>query len=677
MVQRKTQKRNSADTTKILIALIGVLAVLLVVAICVAVSLRPGETEQPSETTSQECSSGDTQSPIGLTLDAPVQQEFITVEEKLTFTGASDPKESLSVNGQEVSRNADGTFSHEVTLTSGMNEIVFSHKGESVRYAVEYRYAVEKFAPEGDKEYNSGAAIQLSVSAREGSEVKAEFGGKTIPMEKADNQLGSGTAEGFVLYTGTYRLPSTNTSDQDMGKIVYTVTCNGVTETYSSGNIVCKKSADVLSSDPSVTPDYGDYIDVGSGYIVEIVTYSAETFNGKTRDDYSDPRNNYLPQGTMDYGKTDVVYDTSGKIEYRLLRCGYRVYETKENYPVSGARPTAEVPVVDCYRGTLPDHNEVGFASMTSDGAYTVLTLDSLWKAPFYFDVAPQTYSNPDNRDFSVVRSTAEYIDITFCYATSFEGEVPITSDNPLFSSAVVTKNESDCTLRLYLKEKGAFYGWDSYYNDNDQLCFRFLNPARVTATANNAYGADLTGVRILIDVGHGGIDGGSPATDASGNTVDEAQCNLNLAFKLRDELQSMGATVILNRTDDSSLTVDERIQHIKEQAPDYCIAIHQNAYKPLPSVNGCEVMYFGPNSALAAKEIYEEILDSGVYNKTKLKWYMYYMCRETVCPVVLVECGYMTNPDDLAGMLDPDVLRQKAEDMAQGIANYFLKINQ
>ena len=103
---------------------------------------------------------------------------------------------------------------------------------------------------------------------------------------KADpNQIGSGIAEGFVRYTGTYQLPSTNTSDLVLGKIQYTVTCDGITETYESGNITCKKSSDVLASNPGVTPDYGEYIDVGSGYIVEIITFSAETFDGTTNDD--------------------------------------------------------------------------------------------------------------------------------------------------------------------------------------------------------------------------------------------------------------------------------------------------------------------------------------------------------------------------------------------------------
>lgn len=659
------------DTTRMLILLIGVLAVILVIALCVALLVRPASQNNGTEPSQTE---GQTQPPVGLTVESPEQQSFVTLDKQLVLKGQSDPAQPLTVNGIQVSRAEDGSFAYTLELEPGLNEIILSHKENTVTYNVEYRYAVEKFFPEKSETYSCGATVQVSVSVRDGSKPQAQLNGQTIQLTVEENPLGSSPAEGFVLYTGTYKLPSTNTSDIDLGPITYTVTCDGQTEVYQSGNIICRKSAEVLASDPSVTPDYGDYIDVGSGYIAEIITYSAETFYGDTRDDNSDPRNNYLPKGTVDYADTEVVYDTSGKIQYRLLRCGYRIYTQRRNYPDANGK-TQQVQVVDCYKGTLPDHNEIGFVSLTQEGSHTILTLDCLWKAPFYFELKPQTYNDPEQRDFRVTDVTAQYVDITFCYATSFTGTVQIPADNPLFKSAELQQNESDCTLRLYLKKTGGFYGWDCYYNDNGQLCFQFLNPMPAAA-AQNKYGADLTGLRIMLDVGHGGVDGGSPATAPDGTKLTESALNMDLAIKLKAELESMGATVIMNRTEDVNLAVDQRIQFLKNQKPDLCIAIHHNAYSALSSVNGCDVMYFSPNSYLAADAIYQQVQSSNVYKKTMLKWNVYFVARETVCPVVLMECGYLTNPDDLAGAMDPATVQKKAEDIAQGVANYFLEIN-
>ena len=665
MTVRTKRRRRKANGTQSLIVLIGILVVLLIAAVVIALCIKPKDDPKPTTPTDNTSATTDPTQPAGLCVTWPEKTDFITVEQNLVLQGTCDPAQSVTVNGTAVTPNADGTFTHTVQLQSGKNQITVAQKDTTFTYNVEYRYAVQSFAPNAQASFNCGATVQIELLVRSGSSMKVTLAGKEVKMEKAKDQLGSGVAAGFEKYVGTYKLPSNNTEDVNLGKITYTVTCNGITETYTSEDIICRKPAPVLSSDPSVTPDYGNYIDVGSGYIVEIITGTAETFDGKTLDDRSDPRRNYLPEGTLDYCQQDPVNS-----KYMLMRCGRRIYITKANYPPPGNKTT----VVDCYRGTLPDHNEIGVSSLEIVGNHTILTLDSLWKAPFYFDLAPQEYINPDGRDFRVSRMTAEYVDITFCYATVFEGTVTIPESNPLFKSAELIKRDSDCTLRLYLKKTGGFYGWDAYYNDDDQLCFRFLNPTKATA-ADNAYGANLTGITIMLDVGHGGYDGGAEAILANGTKIDEAELNLKLASTVKAELQKMGATVILNRSNDASLTVDERIMYLKEVAPDLCIAIHQNSISGYPDISGGLVTYFTPFSQKIALHLYEQTKGSGMYSKTYLEWGLYYVSRQTACPVVLMENGYMTNAGDLANMVDENMLLVKAQAMARAVAQYYLSM--
>lgn len=419
-----------------------------------------------------------------------------------------------------------------------------------------------------------------------------------------------------------------------------------------------------------ITPSGGNYIDVGYGNIAEIIQLNAETFLGEAKDDYSRPTNNYLPQGTMDYYK---IIPVNNDLSFVLLRSGQRVYVKRKIYP-----PIEWKEVTKQYEGELPDHNEINVADFSVVDNHTVLTLDCLWKAPFYFDLEPQSYVNPDggsDRNYAVSRVTATYVDITFCYTTLFTGEVSIGNDHPLFKSAEVIQNESDYTLRLHLRKTGGFYGWNSYYNDNGQLCFEFLNPAKVTA-ANNAYGADLTGVKIFIDVGHGGIDGGAEVTDASGKKWEEEDLNLTLSFALRDELLKTGATVILNRTDDKNMNTDERVAGMLEAAPDVCISIHQNVYTSASSVNGYWNLYFTPFSQPLSQKIMARMDASGIYAKTLTQWQPFYMVRQSLCPIVCAENGFMTNASDLNGMINDAIVARKAQTLAQGIVDYFLSIN-
>lgn len=684
----KRRPMKQADLTKILIILIAVLAVILVAVICIALdSGTPQNTEPGTTTTAPSGTTGGTEEPptsgttayVGLTVQAESDLQKGTIEEKVGFSGTSDPNADVMVNGKPVAREEDGSFRCEVQLALGENEITFSHKGETQTFTVERRYVVEFFTPAGEQDYNSGATIRFLVSARKGSTVTVRLNGQTINMKEAESQQGTGIAKGFALLVGEYKLPGTNTSDLDLGIAEFTAVCDGVTETYTSGKLRCLKTTEILASDPSVTPATGGYINVGSGYIVEVIAYTAETFNGKTTDDFSHPTNNYLPTGTVDYCPTTIVQ--KGNLTYVVLRSGQRVYLQKKD-TITGKI----MSVVDRYTGKLPDHNEIGVSSMTDTGKHLILTLDTLWKAPFYFDLEPQNYYYPDggsNRNYSVTACTAEYVDIRFCYATKFSGTVELPENNPLFASAEVINNGPDHTLRLRLKKTGAFYGWDSFYNENDQLCFRFLKPA-VATEAENAYGADLTGVSVMIDVGHGGRDGGATLRDANGvdlkdangDYIDEAAQNLKLALKLKAELESIGATVILNREDDSLVLVDERLQMLKSEAPDLCLCIHHNAIGGHPEVNGLITYYYTPFSQAAAKEIYETNEGSTVYKSNDLNWHYYYTARQTACPVVLMENGYTTSPHDVSHMLNDESVQIKVKAMAQGIANYFLLIN-
>ena len=666
MTQTTRRRRKRKNNTQNMVTLIGALVVLLVAVIVIALCIRPKHPAASNDPTGDTTVTTEPNQAGELSVTSPEKTEFITVEQNLLLQGTSDPSQPVLVNGAVIAQNADGSFAHTLQLQSGMNQITITHKDKTLTYHVEYRYAVQSFSPDQQTTFNCGATLQVELLARSGSTMKVMLGDKEIKMAEAKDQLGSGLAEGFTRYVGTHKLPSNNTEDVNLGKITYTVTCNGVTETYTSQDIICQKAGPILSSDPSVTPDYGEYIDVGSGYIVEILAGTAETFDGKTDDDYSDPRRNYLPAGTLDYCRQDPIKDM-----YILMRCGRRVYTQTRNYPPPGAKSDA----VDCYRGILPDHNEIGFVSMAVEGNHTVLTLDSMWKAPFLFDLAPQNYVSPEGRDFRVTRMTAEYVDITFCYATVFTGTVQVSADNPLFKSAELTQRGADCTLRLYLKKTGAFFGWDAYYNENDQLCFTFLNPPKATA-GTNVYGANLAGITIMIDVGHGGVDGGAVGINPDGSQVDEAKLNLMLSNVLKTELERMGATVIMNRYDDASITVNERIMYLKEVAPDLCIAIHQNSISGYPDIGGGLVRFFTPYSQKISQYMYEQTVASGVYSKNMFEWSpAYYMYRLPVCPVVLMENGYVTNAQDLANMQDPNVLLLKAQAMARATAQYFLSV--
>ena len=421
-------------------------------------------------------------------------------------------------------------------------------------------------------------------------------------------------------------------------------------------------------------PNKVNYLNVGTGYIAEIVEYNAETFDGNISSgsavDWSRPTNNYLPKGTVDYCAAQNFKYTDD-ITYATLRFGRRVYIDRKDTP-----NTEKEPVVKQYKGTLPNYNTINSTGFQNNGTHTVLTLDTMWKAPFCFDILPQSYGNPSTQNYSISSATFKYIDITFCYATGFSGNITVPDNSPIFkgSELIFNKNSNgtvrDITLRLFLKKQGSFYGWDSYYNEKGQLCFEFLNPKTIK-TANNDYGVNLNGAKILIDVGHGGIDPG-----ALGKNSNEAQQNLILANKIKAELEKIGAKVYMTRTSNATTSsTDDKITYLKQIKPDYCIAIHHDS-STSSSANGFSAFYFNAFSANASNYVYQtnKALTS-IYKNFKFGWHYYYMCRTTNCPVVLTENGFMSNSYDYANITSDSANNQKAKAITIGIVNYFKSI--
>lgn len=525
-------------------------------------------------------------------------------------------------------------------------------------YAVTYSVVKSYSIPKIDL-LPAGHSFKVSVTARTKAKVTATLDGEKITLTPAATK-----GSGFTKFSGSFTLPDKHIKDKNLGPIKFKATYKEQSTTFKSRDIICKKPSFIKSSNNKATPKSKGYINVGSGIITEIVASQAETFSGTGSKDTSKPYYSYLPKGTVDYGSSNYVTVKRDGKKYKLitLRCGQKVYKATYDMPT-----LEKLTVTKQYAGTLPDHNELKIITFDNGTSHTILKLDTLWKAPFKFKLGKQEY----NADYSVDKITYTYIDIKFCYANKLKGKIKIPKDNPLFKKAKIIKNKDDYTLRLYLKKKGAFYGWDSYYDSENCLCFEFLNPAKIQKSKNK-YGAKLKDVKILIDIGHGGADCGAIGFRNTKKT--EAERNLTLAKKLKKELKSIGATVYMTRKSNTTSTTYDKIDMLRDLKPDYCIALHHdhnNSSRP----NGFGAYYYYPFSKKAVKYVLDRTEDTKIYKKETFKWHYYYMGRVSVCPVVLTENGFMSNYYDFKNIKNGEVNTKKAVAITKGIVDYFKSI--
>ena len=180
----------------------------------------------------------------------------------------------------------------------------------------------------------------------------------------------------------------------------------------------------------------------------------------------------------------------------------------------------------------------------------------------------------------------------------------------------------------------------------------------------------------ILIDAGHGGVDPGK----VIGN-VEEKTINLEIAIMLQSYLEQADATVFMTRVDDSRLAHSKKSDMYSRKLTantsnaDIFVSIHQNSF-PSSSVQGAQVFYFNSsdNSKRLAECIQKEIKAFVNYkNKFEPKENSnYYVLKQTSMPAVIVECGFLSSPNEKNKLTNPYYQDRMAWAIYMGIVDYF-----
>lgn len=190
-----------------------------------------------------------------------------------------------------------------------------------------------------------------------------------------------------------------------------------------------------------------------------------------------------------------------------------------------------------------------------------------------------------------------------------------------------------------------------------------------------------LIGKVITIDAGHGGRDSGT----SYGNLY-EKDLNLEISKVLKKVLMRNGATVYMIRNDDSDLSsrfdsakkrgdLYRRILKIQENKSDLYLSIHIN-YHYYSSVRGAEVLYhsINPNNLVLAKSIMEEFKKDLKTDRKVIKTNLY-LYSNTRVPGVLIECGFISNPNERYLLQKESYQERIANSITKGVTTYFKEI--
>ena len=177
----------------------------------------------------------------------------------------------------------------------------------------------------------------------------------------------------------------------------------------------------------------------------------------------------------------------------------------------------------------------------------------------------------------------------------------------------------------------------------------------------------DLEHLTFVLDAGHGGEQEG--AVGATGTP--EKDVNLTTVFHLKRLLEEEGARVILTRSTDSAIAMNDRVGKAISSNADMLISVHANAigYTSNPeNVRGTSTYYRHLCFRPLSQAIYDQLLKTGLSPFGNVGGFNFLLNSPTELPNVLVETAFMSHPLDEIRLLDDDFRKELAERIVEGV---------
>lgn len=183
----------------------------------------------------------------------------------------------------------------------------------------------------------------------------------------------------------------------------------------------------------------------------------------------------------------------------------------------------------------------------------------------------------------------------------------------------------------------------------------------------------------IVVDAGHGGADGGAASADG----VQEAGLNLSVAKLLKAELEALGMEVIMTREDENALSATKKADMaargsiMNRPEVDGVVSVHMNKFTDC-AVHGPMAFYMegsGEGEKLA-KAVIDSVTAAIGAPARLANPGDYYVIRESQPVAVLVECGFLSNSEDVKLLTDPAHQKTLAKAIAAGVQSYFNGVN-
>ena len=554
----------------------------------------------------------------GKTVQVPLKvswpsKDITTSYTKYYLTGASDPSKPLYINGKKVtSRSSKGYFGMLVDLKNGANTFTFTQEGAYVTRTI-------------TRSTGSSTAAKMSKAEIIASSVFPQSQEYRMPGEKITLSCQAPAGAKVTVRIGgkTYNM---TTSSKSGGLYTATFTYSYTIPSYTGTPRVIDLGAPVYTMNyngtvKSVTaPAKVGVIMKGAPFYAEIKNEDIDTFET--------PNSANGAEYELRQGMVDFVTGMTGR--YARLASGLWVRKT----------------------------------SISTYTSKTVLSPKVTWavyRSGIKWDKLRLAYP-------SSLAATAEFdgskLKVNISAAES--GVIPSLPSDAPFSSVTFAKNGHVGQYVLTLKSGSNIEG---YYIEkvSDGIIVHIKRPVKASSGDR-----PLEGIVIMLDPGHGGSDSGT--TGPLGTDYPEKRINLENAMQLKAQLEKRGAKVLMTRTTDVYISLSDRLTASRDAKPDMFLSIHANSMAEnvdISKIQGFSTHYKEAIAKPLSQALCNGAEAAGRVNKG-VRWANFYVVRGTWAPSMLIEAGFVPNPDEFELLTDDSEQKYLANKLADAIVEYF-----
>ncbi|MEH2062253.1 MAG: N-acetylmuramoyl-L-alanine amidase [Nostoc sp.] len=549
------------------------------------------------------------------------QTNYQTSAQKIFFLGTAPPDGQVLINSKPITRSKAGHFSPSFPLQLGDNLFTVRYHNQELKIEVTrlttspelpqgLAFAKDSLTPAVDIARLPGELICFSAIAPPNANVSVTLANQTVVLSPQPEQ--AELPNNFAALTGKNQ-PHAQSS---VGNY------KGCTTGATAADLGQTQFQLTLNGKTITQPGSGkvQILSRAELPVVEVMVDAGVARTGPSTD-YS--RLTPLPKGT----RTTVT----GR-EGEWLRLDYGAWiNSKETRILPGAVPPQTIIRSVGYR-QLPSATEIVF--------------------PLEVPVSVS------------VQQSEQAIALTL-YNTTAQTDIIRLDDDPLIDRLDWQQEAPGQVKYTFKLKKAQQWGYKLRY-DGTTLVLALRHPPKIGNTRRKL----LANFKIVLDPGHGGKE-----TGASGPTgYLEKDVNLVVSKLLRDDLIKRGATVVMTREDDKEVSLVERQAIISREEPAIALSIHHNSLPDdgdAEKTKGFGAFWYQPQAHNLAMFLHNYVVKKLGRPSYGVFWDNLALTRPTAAPSVLLELGFMSNPDEFEQVVNPGEQKKIADAIAQGITEW------